>query len=86
MKKKNAGGPESSSSLRSFYAGKRVLVTGHTGFKGSWLSLWLLTLGAKVWGYALEPSNEKSSFSELLAYKSKSNLTTVALYHRIGDI
>ncbi len=39
----------------SFWAGRRVLLTGQTGFKGSWLLLWLLELGAQVWGYALEP-------------------------------
>ena len=39
-----------------FYAGKRVLVTGHTGFKGGWLSLWLKKCGATVAGFALEPS------------------------------
>lgn len=42
--------------LKNFYKGKRVLVTGHTGFKGGWLSLWLLKLGADVAGYALKPS------------------------------
>ena len=36
----------------SFYKGKKVLVTGHTGFKGSWLSAWLTSLGATVCGYA----------------------------------
>ena len=40
----------------SFWQGKRVLVTGHTGFKGSWLCVWLRLLGADVRGYALEPS------------------------------
>ena len=40
--------------LKEFYAGKRVFVTGHTGFKGSWLCLLLECLGAKVYGYALE--------------------------------
>ena len=43
------------SDLRRFYIGKRVLVTGHTGFKGSWLSLWLCRLGAHVFGLALLP-------------------------------
>ena len=37
-----------------FYRGKRVLVTGHTGFKGSWLSIWLHELGAEVVGVGLE--------------------------------
>ncbi len=41
--------------LRRAYAGKRVLLTGHTGFKGSWLALWLRELGANVTGYALAP-------------------------------
>jgi CDP-glucose 4,6-dehydratase len=47
-----------------FYTGKRVLVTGHTGFKGSWLCEWLLTLGAQVAGYSLPP--EKDSLFERL--------------------
>lgn len=41
--------------LRRAYGGRRVLVTGHTGFKGSWLTLWLHSLGAEVTGYALAP-------------------------------
>lgn len=41
--------------FNGFYAGKRVLVTGHTGFKGGWLSLWLHGLGAQVWGVSLPP-------------------------------
>ena len=45
-----------------FYSGKKVLVTGHTGFKGSWLSLWLETMGAEVIGYALEPYTDKDNF------------------------
>ena len=39
--------------FNGFYANKRVFVTGHTGFKGSWASLWLSHLGAQVWGYSL---------------------------------
>jgi len=45
-----------------FWREKTVLVTGHTGFKGSWLSLWLSQLGARVVGYGLAPSSSKSNF------------------------
>src|SRR5881409_1512496 len=48
--------------LRDAYDGRRVLVTGHTGFKGAWLSLWLRHLGAHVTGYALAPSTSPSLF------------------------
>jgi CDP-glucose 4,6-dehydratase len=48
--------------IRSAFAGKRVLVTGHTGFKGSWMSLWLAKSGAEVVGYALEPKTERDNF------------------------
>jgi CDP-glucose 4,6-dehydratase len=48
----------------SFWAGKVVLLTGHTGFKGSWLSLWLQSVGAKVIGYALQPPTSPSLFVE----------------------
>ena len=44
------------------YKNKVVLVTGHTGFKGSWLAIWLTMLGAKVVGYALDPYSEKVNF------------------------
>lgn len=46
----------------SFWAGKKVLVTGHTGFKGSWLCLWLQEAGAEVMGYALEAPTDPSLF------------------------
>jgi CDP-glucose 4,6-dehydratase len=46
----------------TFWHGKRVLLTGHTGFKGSWLSLWLQSLGAQVTGYALAPPTKPSLF------------------------
>lgn len=45
-----------------FYRGKKVLVTGHTGFKGSWLSIWLRELGAEVIGLALDPATERDNF------------------------
>ena len=51
--------------LSECYAGRRVLVTGHTGFKGSWLCQWLLKLGATVRGYALDPPTTPSLFNDL---------------------
>ena len=45
-----------------FWRDRRVFVTGHTGFKGSWLCLWLQELGAKVTGYALPPSTQPNMF------------------------
>jgi CDP-glucose 4,6-dehydratase len=49
----------------SFWSGKRVFLTGHTGFKGSWLSLWLSSMGAQVTGYALAPNTEPNLFEVL---------------------
>ena len=46
----------------NFYKGKRVLVTGHTGFKGSWLSIWLHELGAEVVGVSLDPYSNRDNF------------------------
>jgi len=49
---------------RSFWKGRNVFVTGHTGFKGSWLSLWLNSLEARVTGYALDPPTQPSLFEQ----------------------
>jgi CDP-glucose 4,6-dehydratase len=49
---------------RSFWKGRQVFLTGHTGFKGSWLSLWLEALGANVTGYALDPPTQPSLFEQ----------------------
>src|SRR5574341_1665538 len=49
--------------FNNIYNGKTVLVTGETGFKGSWLTIWLLNLGANVVGYALSPKTEKDNYA-----------------------
>ena len=48
--------------LQSAFEGQTVLITGDTGFKGSWLSLWLTRLGARVIGYALPPKTERDNY------------------------
>jgi len=48
-----------------FWDGKSVFLTGHTGFKGGWLALWLHSLGAKVFGYALSPTTDPSLFESI---------------------
>jgi CDP-glucose 4,6-dehydratase len=55
-------GPIKGKVNREFWNGKRVFLTGHTGFKGSWLSLWLQQMGAIVKGYALEPNTSPNLF------------------------
>lgn len=66
----------------SFWESKRVLVTGHTGFKGSWLLLWLQELGAQVWAFAREPEHSPSLFRELAKERSPGN----GWKHQIGDL
>jgi CDP-glucose 4,6-dehydratase len=61
-----------------FWRGKRVFLTGHTGFKGSWLSLWLQSMGSEVYGLALEPPTTPSLFREANVGKT--------MPHTIGDI
>lgn len=48
---------------RAFWKDKKVFITGHTGFKGGWLSLWLADMGAEVYGYALQPPTEPNFFT-----------------------
>ena len=48
--------------FEDFYKGKRILITGHTGFKGSWLSIWLHEMGAEVIGVSLAPYSDKDNY------------------------
>ena len=64
--------------ISNIYKNEKVLITGHTGFKGSWLSLWLTNLGANVIGYSLEPPTEPNLF-ESINLKNK-------ITHIFGDV
>ncbi len=64
--------------FKNIYKNKKVLITGHTGFKGSWLALWLSSIGADVTGYALAPPTEPNHFQLL-------NLDMVSLTGDIRD-
>lgn len=66
----------------NFWRGRRVLLTGHTGFKGAWLLLWLQELGADVWGYALAPEPGPNLFGELAAIRPAG----VQWHHHVGDL
>jgi len=66
------------SHMKSFWGSQRVLITGHTGFKGSWMTYWLDRLGAKVCGIALEPNTDPNLFTLLnIANICQSNICDV---------
>lgn len=67
------------------YKGKRVFLTGHTGFKGSWLALCLKLLGAEVYGYALEPSTKPNMYSYVAASVSGQSLADIRDYKTLQD-
>lgn len=67
------------SSLSTAFAGRRVFVTGHTGFKGSWLAIWLARLGAQITGYALPPCTTPNLFTA-------ANVENTLAAHVVGDI
>lgn len=67
-----------SAAFHAAFRGRRVLVTGHTGFKGAWLSAWLLELGAEVTGFALPPPTDPSLFEQAAL--------AARLRHLAGDV
>ncbi len=70
--------PKQRAPFQGAFFKKRVLITGHTGFKGAWLTEWLLALGAKVTGFSLPPPTTPSLFEQLELEKR--------IDHRIGDV
>ncbi|RLD45100.1 MAG: CDP-glucose 4,6-dehydratase [Bacteroidetes bacterium] len=71
--------------FKGIYFGKKVLVTGHTGFKGSWLSLWLHLMGAEVYGISLEPTTDPNHIS-LLEFPHKSYIQDISDKNKLGEI
>ena len=65
-------------SFNNVYNGKKILVTGNTGFKGSWLTIWLTMLGADVYGYSLNIPTSPAMF-EVTDMRNR-------IHHRFGDI
>ncbi|MGJ5813086.1 CDP-glucose 4,6-dehydratase [Paludibaculum fermentans] len=75
------------SSWESAYRGKTVLVTGHTGFKGAWLSEWLLELGANVVGAALPPNTEPALFDQVgLATRTQHHILDIRNHSGVIDL
>jgi len=73
--------------FNSFFENKKVLITGHTGFKGSWLSYWLISLGADVSGLSLEPKNKADHYNLLsLSEKMSSNIGDIRDYQFVINV
>ncbi|HEY1087963.1 MAG TPA: CDP-glucose 4,6-dehydratase [Archangium sp.] len=72
--------------LKSIYAGRTVLLTGHTGFKGAWLTLWLERLGAKVVGLALEPEPESVFLSADVAGSCEHHVADVRSFAQVREL
>ena len=71
----------------NFWKNKRVLITGHTGFKGSWLSLWLNKLGADITGLSLSPMGDKNLYSLLkLNKKVNSNYVDIRDFNAVNSL
>ena len=74
--------------MDSFFSGiyknKKVFLTGHTGFKGSWMTLWLNKLGAEVYGYSLYPKYEPSHY-ELLGVKTSETIDDIRNYEKLSS-
>jgi CDP-glucose 4,6-dehydratase len=69
------------------FQGRRVLITGHTGFKGAWLSQWLLSMGAEPIGYALSPTTAPSMFNQLnLSRRMESHIADIRDQKKLSDV
>ena len=69
-----------------FWIKKKLLITGHNGFKGSWLSIWFLMLGANVYGFSLKPDRDKKLFKNIFIDSSDIRNFSGNFFHKTGDI
>ena len=77
---------ETKNAIKKFYSGKKVFVTGHTGFKGSWMCAVLRCLGADVYGYALEPAGDPVLYKLLdFGVNVKSTIGDIRDYERLKE-
>jgi len=74
-------------SFKDFFEDKKIFITGHTGFIGSWLSIWLIELGAKVFGYALPPRTNEDNFVKAdLKSKIQNNYGDIRDYDNLRTV
>jgi CDP-glucose 4,6-dehydratase len=75
------------SGIKDFYRGKKIFLTGHTGFKGAWLAIWLKEMGAQVTGYSLPPSTDPNLFLLAgLSERIKSHYGDIRDFNKLSDI
>ena len=73
--------------ISKIFKGRKVLITGHTGFKGSWLAFWLNKMGAKIIGVSLKDLKSQSHFHTLnLRNKLSHNLIDIRNFKKINNI
>ena len=73
--------------MKKFYKNKKILITGATGFKGAWLSQWLVYLGAKVYGLGYNPNQNKNLFYKLNLHKKvKINLFDIRDHKKLKKL
>lgn len=70
----------------AFWAGRRTLITGHTGFKGGWLTLWLAQLGAEIRGFALAPEHSDGVFGRASEGLIESTFADISDYERLATV
>ena len=70
---------------KNFWKNKKVFITGHSGFKGSWLTLWLKNLGAKINGYSLKPKKKSLFYEANIANGIESNFENILNFKKLSE-